>query len=231
MKYYSFILLSAGRGTRFGKDTPKQYLPFSGKPMIVHTLENIDKIDEINEAIVVCENEYIEKIKAYLYDYRIKKKVVFVEGGKKRQESVYNGVLSATNENIILHEAARPLVTVSDIRALIKCDKENVTYFYDIPYTVLKKDNVNNVSDILKRAELINIQLPQKFNKKKLLNAHKKALKENKDFTEDAGLLYWFGETVFCLKGQAYNIKMTEYLDLKYGEMLLQENLIREIEE
>ena len=41
----SFILLSAGKGLRFGKETPKQYLLLSGKPMIVHSLERVDRIE------------------------------------------------------------------------------------------------------------------------------------------------------------------------------------------
>ena len=106
---YSFILLSAGKGMRFGKSTPKQYLLFAGKPMIVHTLERIDKIKEIDEIIIVCCKEYEEKINTYLKDYRIEKSVVLVQGGESRQQSVYNGLSVAKNENIILHEAARPI--------------------------------------------------------------------------------------------------------------------------
>ncbi|MBR2871218.1 MAG: 2-C-methyl-D-erythritol 4-phosphate cytidylyltransferase [Clostridia bacterium] len=226
---YSFILLSAGKGLRFGRDIPKQYLLLAGKPMIVHTLERADRIDRVKEIIVVCEKEFISLIKSYVDDYRICKKIVFVEGGKTRQESVYNALREASFDNVIVQEAARPLVTVSDFNKLIQCPHLNVSYTYQIPYTVLKKNSNNNISGVLERNELVNIQLPQKFSKDDLLYAHDQALKEGKTFTEDASMVYSYCETpVFCLQGTPYNVKITEYVDLLYGEMLLKEEFVKE---
>ncbi len=226
---YSFILLSAGKGIRFGKETPKQYLLLAGKPMIVHTLERVDSIEEIKELIIVCEKEYNSLITRYIEDYRICKKVVLVEGGKSRQESVYNALKSVSYDNVIVHEAARPLVTVDDFNNLIKCPHLNVSYTYQIPYTVLKKGEDNNISGVLNRSELVNIQLPQKFTKKDLLTAHEFALKEKKSFTEDASMVYYYCNTpIFCLQGNPYNVKMTEYVDLLYGEMLIKEEFVKE---
>lgn len=226
---YSFILLSAGKGIRFGKDTPKQYLLLAGKPMIVHTLERVDKIEEIQELIIVCEKEYNSLIERYIDDYRICKKVVLVEGGKTRQESVYNALQAVSYEKVIIHEAARPLVTVDDFNNLIKCPHSNVSYTYQIPYTVLKKGEDSNISGVLDRSELVNIQLPQKFKKADLLNAHEFALKEGKNFTEDASMIYnYCNAPIFCLQGNPYNVKMTEYVDLLYGETLIREEFVKE---
>lgn len=228
---YTLILLSAGRGTRFGKETPKQYLTLAGKPMIVHTLERVNNISEIEEIVIVCEKEFNCKIQAYLKDYRITKKVIFTEGGKTRQESVYKGLQVASSSNVIVHEAARPLVTRKSFMDLINYAAENVTYTYGIPYTVLKKDDQENISGILDRKELVNIQLPQKFNKADLLKAHEKAVQEQMLFTEDASMVYYYSQKpVACLLGKSYNIKMTEYIDLLYGEMLIKEDFIKEEE-
>ena len=225
---YSLILLSAGRGTRFGKETPKQYLSLAGKPMIVHTLERVNAIKDIGEIVIVCEKEYIERIQSYINDYRITKKVIFVQGGLTRQESVYEGLKKASFDDVIVHEAARPLVTKKEFLALIDCKETNVSYVYEIPYTVLKKDNDACISGILERKELVNIQLPQKFEKKTLMDAHQLALKNGQTFTEDASMVYYAGEKVFCLQGTPYNVKMTEYVDLLYGEMLIKEEFIKE---
>lgn len=226
---YSLVLLSAGKGTRFGKEMPKQYLLLAGKPMIVHTLERVDKIADIKEVVIVCGSEYVEKIKTYIRDYRIHKHIVFVQGGDTRQQSVLEGVKVASYNNVILHEAARPLVTISDFMRLIDCSSENVTYTYGIPYTVLKKDEKDNISGVLNRKELVNIQLPQKFNKRDLLESHLLALKNNEQFTEDASIVYhYMKKPVFCLQGKSYNIKMTEYIDLLYGEMLIKEEFVKE---
>ena len=63
---YTLLLLSAGKGKRMEKDMPKQYLLLAGKPMIVHTLERVDNIQEINEIIIVCEKEYTTAIRLML---------------------------------------------------------------------------------------------------------------------------------------------------------------------
>lgn len=226
---YSFVLLSAGKGVRFGREIPKQYLPFAGKPMIVHILEKIEKVDEISEVIVVCNNDYRPKILDYIKVYRLNKKIIFAEGGSNRQESVFNGLMLCSSEDVIIHEAARPLVTVNDFKKLIFNENKNVTYSYSIPYTVLRKDQTQNISGVLNREELINVQLPQKFDKNLLLDAHLKAKAEGKTFTEDASLLYYYtNEKIFCLEGKSYNVKMTEYIDLIYGELLLKENFVSE---
>ena len=84
------------------------------------------------------------------------------------------------------------------------------------------------ISDVLNRKELVNIQLPQKFEKEKLIKAHELARSENKTFTEDASLLYYYlKERIHCLNGKVYNIKMTEYVDLFYGEALIKDGMFR----
>ena len=59
---YSAILLAGGKGARMQKSVPKQYLLLAGKPVIIHSLERLDELDEISEIVVVCEQEYTATI-------------------------------------------------------------------------------------------------------------------------------------------------------------------------
>ncbi|HHV96057.1 MAG TPA: hypothetical protein GXX37_06225 [Clostridiaceae bacterium] len=87
----------------------------------------------------------------------------------------------------------------------------------------------NYISDILKRDELIDVQLPQKFNKNELLNAHYKAKEEKRFFTEDASLLYHYNKTpIYILKGKNYNIKLTTNVDLIIAEEIYKEYMVVE---
>lgn len=115
----SFILLAGGNGKRMEKTLPKQFLLLAGKPVIMHILERIEKLDEIAEVIVVCLEGYIEYVKDYIQKYDLKKKYKIIKGGKTRQESVLNGLEVAQFETVIIHEAARPFVTVQDFKELI----------------------------------------------------------------------------------------------------------------
>ena len=207
------------------ESVPKQYLLLGGKPMIIHSVERLDRIDSIGEIIIVCELNYVDHLREMMREYSIEKPVRLVEGGLTRQQSVYNGLKAAEYDNIILHEAARPFVRQRDFESLIANHAVNVTFGYDIPFTVLRGSD--KVIGILDRSELINVQLPQKFNKQVLIVAHEKANKNNVTYTEDASLLFDnSSETIAIQKGSNLNVKITEPLDLELGEIIYKNYII-----
>ena len=219
---YSFVLLSGGNGSRMRQNCPKQYLLLGGKPMIMHTIERASALKEISEIIIVCEEKYKAEIDQLLQQYNIKKKIVYAPAGGPRQESVYNALQFVSEDNLILHEAARPFVTPQEFLCLINCSERNVSYASKITFTVVKGNEY--IVDILNRSELRNIQLPQKFETTILLEAHKEAIKEHRSFTEDASMVTFYKKAdVKLLEGSSYNIKMTEPIDLILGEMLYKE--------
>lgn len=190
--------------------------------MIIHSLDRLDHIEAIDEIVIVCAQEYQESLQLMLYQYNITKKVIFAQAGETRQASVYNGLLACSREEVIIHEAARPFADMSDFRRLIDAQSENAILGYDIPYTVVKGDN--KITGILNRSELVNVQLPQKFDKAILLDAHNQAIKENKLFTEDASMVFHYKNCqIEIVKGNANNIKITNPVDLVVGEMIYKE--------
>ena len=82
-----------------------------------------------------------------------------------------------------------------------------------IPFTVLKGHDY--VEDLLERDELVNVQLPQKFDRAKLVAAHEAARRDGTSFTEDASLFHRYaGERVRILPGSERNIKITVPTDV-----------------
>jgi 2-C-methyl-D-erythritol 4-phosphate cytidylyltransferase len=223
---YSLILLAGGKGTRMKKELPKQFLLLAGKPIIMHILERVEKVSSIGEVIIVCLEEYKGYIFDYIEKYGLRKSYILVSGGETRQQSVLNGLEASKYDNIILHESARPFVSVEDFENIINNEYLNVTYGREIPFTVLNR-NENNVSGILERETLINTQLPQKFEKKGLLQAHYEAKTEGKIFTEDASLLFNYKkEPIYILEGNDYNIKLTTNFDLLIAEEIYKEYMV-----
>ncbi|MCD7709986.1 MAG: 2-C-methyl-D-erythritol 4-phosphate cytidylyltransferase [Porphyromonadaceae bacterium] len=219
---YSAVLLSGGMGTIMLKDIPKQYLLLGGKPMIIHSLDRLDHIEAIDEIVIVCAQEYLESLQLMLYQYNITKKVIFADAGNTRQASVYNGLIACTQDDVIIHEAARPFATTSDFKRLIDAKCKNAILGCDIPYTVVKGDST--ITGILNRSELVNVQLPQKFEKSVLLDAHNMAIKEKKQFTEDASMVYYYKNCpIDIIRGDVNNIKITNPSDLIIGEMIYKE--------
>ncbi len=223
---YSAVLLSGGKGTRMMGNIPKQYMLLAGKPMIMHSIERLDVIEDIDEIIIVCEREYISKIQTMIREYKISKNIEYAPAGGTRQESVCSGLQCAKNSHVIIHEAARPFVTVNDFKRLILAKGENATLGWPVPYTIVK--GKNKITGILERSELVNVQLPQKFLTQPLLKAHMMAAANGENFTEDASLLYFYEKChIEIIDGSEINLKITEPSDFALGEIIFKEHFAR----
>ncbi|MGL1892352.1 MAG: 2-C-methyl-D-erythritol 4-phosphate cytidylyltransferase [Spirochaetaceae bacterium] len=217
----STILLSGGVGSRSGKNLPKQYSEIFGKMIISYCLNSICEAEVTDELIIVYGEGFLELLQQIMLEYQDQfGSIKYVLGGNSRQDSVLNGLRVCSHDKVLLHESARPLVTSENIKSIILHPSENVTMGMDIPFTILRQMN-GYIKEVLKRDELFNVQLPQKFNKTKLLQAHISAEKEHRVFTDDSSLLFHYGTDVCVLKGSSENIKITTPGDFVVAEEIL----------
>lgn len=214
------IVLAGGIGKRIGRPLPKQFLLLGGTPLLVHVLDKARALAAIERVVITCPEGYMEQTSELLANHRLGAKFECILGGDSRQESVYRGLRALdTVDSVIVHEAVRPLVTLVEFDALIATADENVTYGIPISFTVLKGHEY--VEGLLDRDELVNVQLPQKFNREALLQAHEAARREGKVFTEDASLLVAYtAERVRILQGSDRNIKITVPTDVVTAEAM-----------
>ena len=220
---FSAIILAGGAGARMLQDVPKQFLALGGKPLIMHTLDRIDVIPLIKEVIVVCQTQYKGYVQTNIKAYMLQNNYKIIDSGESRQKSTYNGLKAASYENVIIHEAARPFVKIKEFEALLDEPCQSVIYGVNIPYTVSQvKDDF--ISGLLRRDTLINVQLPQKFPKNALLEAHEKAISDELVFTEDASILFHYtGCNIKVLPGTQQNIKITSPVDIVTAELIYKE--------
>ncbi|QOG11269.1 IspD/TarI family cytidylyltransferase [Arcobacter sp. FWKO B] len=223
MSYYSLILLSGGIGSRMNSTIPKQLIELKGNSIILYSLMAVKANVLIKEIIINYPKGMKSQIKALVKISGIDKKIVYVEAGLTRQESVYNMLKKATYSNVIIHESARPLVDAETFYNLISSEYENCGYMIEIPFTVLEVDTqTKQVVGSFNRDKLRNVLLPQKFNTKKLLEAHELAIQANLNYTEDASLLIENSTIKFhFLEGSNNNIKITYPSDLVFAEAFL----------
>lgn len=223
----SAILLSGGVGSRSGKNVPKQYIDLMGKKIICYCLDSLVEAEVTEELVVVYGDGYKELLTQILSPYKSSfKEIKLVPGGDTRQRSVYNGLKECSCDSVIIHESARPLITGDDILEIVNHPSESVTMGEDIPFTVLKKHN-GMIVEILNRHELFNVQLPQKFNRVKLLNAHSQAFTDKREFTDDSSLIFAYNGQVAVIKGSPENIKITNPKDFSVAEEIIKSRLIR----
>jgi 4-diphosphocytidyl-2-methyl-D-erithritol synthase len=219
---YSLLLLNGGIGARVGADRPKQFVRVNAIPTMVYSLVAADGIAEITQIVVNYPPGWRNEIEKIVHDYAVKTAVKYAEAGATRHESVRLMLPVCSNEHIIIHESARPLVNADDFRVLIADERENVSYMLPIPFTVAPVDpHKHRVIGHLDRDTLRNVQLPQKFKKSTLVAAHSFAEREGLVFTEDATLCAVSGADVFFIDGADRNFKVTTKIDVRLAGYLL----------
>ena len=215
------IVLAGGIGKRIGRPFPKQFLLLGGKPLIIHVLEKARAIAAIERVVITCPEAHLEETRRADRQPRARRQVHLHRRRRRRARSrSTTGSLALDGlDSVIVHEAVRPLVTVAEFQALIDAEDENAMYGIPIPFTVLKGHDY--VEGLLERDELVNVQLPQKFDRAKLLAAHEAARRDGAIFTEDASLFHHYaGEPVRILPGSERNIKITVPTDIVTAEAI-----------
>lgn len=222
------IVLAGGLGKRIGRPFPKQFLLLGGKPLVVHVLEKARVIPEIDRVVITCPEAHLEETRRLIDNHGFDEaRFSCIVGGGSRQESVYLGLGALEDyESVIIHEAVRPLVTVAEFRELISAEDPNAMFGIPIPFTVLKGHDY--VEDLLERDELVNVQLPQKFDRAALAAAHDAARRDGATFTEDASLFHRYAEApVRILLGSERNVKITVPTDIVTAEAIYADSIGR----
>jgi len=183
-------------------------------------LEKARQLRAVDRVVITCPEAHLEATRQLLRNHRFGAGYECIVGGASRQESVYRGLLEVgDHDTVVIHEAVRPLVTTDEFRELIECGDANAIFGTPIPFTVLKGHEY--VEGLLERSELVNVQLPQKFDRAKLLAAHEAARRDDAAFTDDASLFFnYTGEQVRVLPGTDRNIKITVPTDVVTAEAI-----------
>lgn len=147
--------------------------------------------------------------------------VVLPCAGKTRQESCYFGLLNLpeASEWVAIHDAARPFVSHNLLTRLIDAAYEWGAAIPALPLTetVKRIDEDGIVKTTLERSELRVIQTPQLFRTGVLREAHRAARERGLEVTDDAALIEEQGGTVYCVMGDANNLKITTTEDLSHA--------------
>jgi 2-C-methyl-D-erythritol 4-phosphate cytidylyltransferase len=219
---YTLVLLNGGSGRRMGAPQPKQFLKVNGLPILVYSLVAADAVEEIDQIVLNYPEGWQDEVEKIVHDYAIRTRVDYVAAGETRQESVARALDVATNPDVVIHEAARPLVRSADFTRLIRSPERNVSYMIPIPFTVAPVDPGNRtVTGYLERDRLRNVQLPQKFSLADLRKGHEYARANAAQFTEDATLVAVAGSPVHFIDGADTNIKVTTPTDIHLAVSLL----------
>ena len=206
------LVPNGGSGARMKTTIPKQYLELNNKPVLIHTLNILDKAECINEIILISDKKYIEKSHSLIKKYNIRKVSRIVCGGKTRQESVYNGLMSIKNipDIILIHDAVRPFITQELIDESIKTAHKYGAAVIGLPlFDTIKLVKDNCIEKTVDRTNLWRVQTPQTFRYSLIKTAYQKANKNKFSGTDDASLVEELNHPVRIVPGSEGNIKLT----------------------
>jgi 2-C-methyl-D-erythritol 4-phosphate cytidylyltransferase len=213
------VIAAAGSGERLGAGGPKAFVQLAGRSLLDWSLDALRAANCVTEIVVAAppgrESEVAER------------GVVTVAGGAHRSESVANAVELCDEEIVVVHDAARPLVTPGLIDAVVerlRADGEAAAAIAAAPVTDTIKlaGEGGEVERTLDRSGLWAVQTPQAFRAAALSEAlSDPALLP--DATDDAMLVERRGGRVLIHEAPAENLKVTTPLDLRVAELLLHE--------
>jgi 2-C-methyl-D-erythritol 4-phosphate cytidylyltransferase len=220
------IVVAAGKGTRLGGDQPKQFLELCGVPIIIHTLRQFERCEEINEIIVVVPAEETAVFSSLAHKFELGKLSRVVAGGATRAQSVRCGLDAIGNAEIVaVHDGVRPFVTPDEIDRVVAAARASGAAILVAPVADTIKDiEDGRVKRTPPRTNLRRALTPQCFRYDLLRRAYDQ-LDEveaaGTEVTDDSLLVERLGVQIIAVEGSARNIKITQEEDLALAETLL----------
>lgn len=220
------VVLAGGLGHRMRADRPKQLLELAGKPILQHSIEAFAASPAVDEVLVMVPEGQL----ATLVDQVSLWGATGVqEGGVFRHDTVRIALdaLGADVTGVLLHDAARPLLSQELIAACVGAldDHQAAGVFVDSADTVVEvSDDGSTVAAVPDRRRLRRAQTPQAFDVAVIRRAHALAADDPAfEPTDDCGVVarYLPQVPIAVIPGESRNLKVTEPLDLLIAERLL----------
>lgn len=220
------LIPAAGIGSRMKAELPKQYLEIDGKTILEHSLSKFLEHPSIDKVVVALNpnDNHWPKLKIAKHP-----KIIAVEGGETRAESVLNGLKAiqqqqGQNDWVMVHDAARPCLDAGSIDALIQAGKDSKQgVILAIPSVdTIKLANANQTIDkTLSREQIWLAQTPQYFPVEALTIAIETGLQKALPITDEASAIEAQGQHPALVIGTRKNIKVTDPEDMMLASVWL----------
>ena len=216
------IIVAGGRGLRMGGELPKQFLPLSGKPVLMRTLELFE--GEVSRIILVLPEDHIPFWQELCERYHFTLPHTVALGGETRFHSVRSGLSHLPQEGLVaVHDGVRPLDVSELIHRSFEEAERSGAALPACPVTdSLRLRQDEGKSEAVDRSRYVAVQTPQTFDLGRLQQAYEQAYSPL--FTDDASVYEAASlGSITLIDGEETNIKLTTPRDLLLAELLLRE--------
>ena len=218
------LILAGGAGTRMAAadGVAKQWRVIDGVTVLERAVAAFEACPHVDEIVVVVRRGEGEAAARVLHTMKTKKVRAVVAGGKTRQESAYRGAKHVSRETkfIAIHDAARCLVSPSDISEVISCAYIEKAASLGVPVfdTLKRVDRRGYVIETKDSKEYWLAATPQVFSYPMYISAATAALKAGKEVTDDNMLMENIGQRVRMVAAKGEVLKITRSKDLLLAE-------------
>jgi 2-C-methyl-D-erythritol 4-phosphate cytidylyltransferase len=219
------VVPAAGRGTRFGAERPKQYMPLRGRPLLAWTLERLAACPEVRGLMVVLAADDAQWPGTSVI---AGKPVRTTIGADQRSGSVLAGLRALPDsvcaaDFVLVHDAARPCVASDDITRLVRLGMPAGGALLAAPLrdTLKRADASGRVLATEPRESRWRALTPQMFRRAELDAALADAAQAGIAITDEAMAMERSGHRPLLVEGAESNIKVTTPADLLLAEFLL----------
>lgn len=212
-----------------GSDRNKLRLMLLGKPLLAWTLLAAESASSITWIGIIGQLEDEPTWTELLQSLHLSKPVAFIEGGKTRQESVYNGLqaLPPDAEQVLIHDGARCLATPELLDRCSQALQKYQGFVAAVPVkdTIKVVNTTHQILDTPDRSQLWAAQTPQGFQVAPLKHCHEQGRQQGWEVTDDAALFEKLDLPVHIVLGEETNLKVTTPADLAIAELILEQRL------
>lgn len=215
---FAAVLPAGGLGKRMGGNIPKQLLVLGGKPVYRYCLETFLSMDEIAEVVMAVPADWKDHFEKEIFGDNaselIRAKMKIVVGGAERWQSVENGVKALTSkaEFVLVHDVARPFISKEIIRDVCETLVTKGSCLVAKPAVdTIKIAKDGCVQQTIDRNTVWMAQTPQAASIALLKKLYGRIAAEPLNFTptDEASIFEYFGESVYIVKGNNLNDKLT----------------------
>ncbi len=223
------IIFAGGVGRRMNHTSkPKQFLELYGKPVLVYTLEQFNNHPDIDGIVLVVLEKWIDYCHELIRKFGLLKVKAVIAGGDTAFSSQAKGLFKARelypeDSVVLIHDGVRPLIDEATISDNISSVKQHGTAITVSPAieTITVKNKDGAVGQILDRSQCELARAPQSFYLKDVLEAHRNAEREGRQFIDSASMMDHYGHLLYTVEGSPDNIKITTPSDFYIFRALL----------
>lgn len=217
------VLVAAGSGERFG-NSAKVLAPLLHRPVLAWTLDAFQQTPDITGIVIVVGPHTEPDVRELVSSGGWPKVIAIVQGGNTRQDSMANGVAAVPLDTdvVLVHDAARPLVTPQQITRCIEVAQEHGGAIFAAPVTdTIKKVHDGEIVETIDRSTLWGAQTPQAFRFDEMNAIVEYSQLTTLPMTDEASLAEVLEIPVQIVPGDSINLKITWPTDLIVAEALL----------